>query len=80
MERVAKQMFPSDVTYDWGGASYQEKRSSSAGSLALAAGVLMIFLILAAQYEKWSLPFSVLLAMPFGIFGALLAVYASLQQ
>lgn len=75
MERVAKQVFPSDVTYDWGGASYQEKRSSSAGSLALAAGVLMIFLILAAQYEKWSLPFSVLLAMPFGIFGALLAVY-----
>ena len=75
MERVAKQVLPTDVTYDWGGASFQEKRSSNAGSLALGAGVLMIFLILAAQYEKWSLPFSVLLAMPFGIFGALLAVY-----
>lgn len=75
MERAAKNVLPSDVVYDWGGASFQEKRSSNAAGLALGAGVLMIFLILAAQYEKWSLPFSVLLAMPFGIFGALLAVY-----
>lgn len=74
MERVANKILPADVSYDWGGASFQEKRSSNAGGLALGAGVLMIFLILAAQYEKWSLPFSVLLAMPFGIFGALLAV------
>ncbi|NDI85654.1 efflux RND transporter permease subunit [Undibacterium crateris] len=75
MERAAKNVLPADVVYDWGGASFQEKRSSNAAGLALGAGVLMIFLILAAQYEKWSLPFSVLLAMPFGIFGALLAVY-----
>jgi hydrophobe/amphiphile efflux-1 (HAE1) family protein len=75
MERVAKTVLPADMTYDWGGASFQEKRSSNAAGLALGAGVVMIFLILAAQYEKWSLPFSVLLAMPFGIFGALLAVY-----
>ncbi|MDO8650907.1 MAG: multidrug efflux RND transporter permease subunit [Undibacterium sp.] len=75
MERAAKTILPADVVYDWGGASFQEKRSSNAAGLALGAGVLMIFLILAAQYEKWSLPFSVLLAMPFGIFGALLAVY-----
>ena len=75
MERAAKNVLPTDVVYDWGGASFQEKRSSNAAGLALGAGVLMIFLILAAQYEKWSLPFSVLLAMPFGIFGALLAVY-----
>ena len=75
MERAAKTVLPADVVYDWGGASFQEKRSSNAAGIALGAGVLMIFLILAAQYEKWSLPFSVLLAMPFGIFGALLAVY-----
>jgi HAE1 family hydrophobic/amphiphilic exporter-1/multidrug efflux pump len=74
MERVAHSL-PPEMSYDWGGASFQEKRTSSAGGLALGAGVVMIFLILAAQYEKWSLPFSVLLAMPFGIFGALLAVY-----
>jgi hydrophobe/amphiphile efflux-1 (HAE1) family protein len=75
MERVSAKVLPSDVSYDWGGASFQQKRSSSAGGLALGAGIVLIFLILAAQYEKWSLPFSVLLAMPFGIFGALLAVY-----
>jgi multidrug efflux pump subunit AcrB len=75
MERAAKKALPADMTYDWGGASFQEKRSSSASGVALSAGVVMIFLILAAQYEKWSLPFSVLLAMPFGIFGALMAVY-----
>ncbi|MES2934021.1 MAG: multidrug efflux RND transporter permease subunit [Pseudomonadota bacterium] len=76
MERAAKNVLPADVVYDWGGASFQEKRSSNAAGLALGAGVLMIFLILAAQYEKWSLPLSVLLAMPFGIFGALLAVWS----
>lgn len=75
MERVAGQVLPLDVGYDWGGGAFQQKRSSSAGGLALGAGFLMIFLILAAQYERWSLPFSVLLALPFGIFGALLAVY-----
>ncbi len=75
MERAADAVLPPDVGYEWGGASFQEKRSSNASVLALGAGVLMIFLILAAQYEKWTLPFSVLLAMPFGIFGALLAVY-----
>jgi HAE1 family hydrophobic/amphiphilic exporter-1/multidrug efflux pump len=75
MERVASQTLVGDLGWDWGGASYQEIRSGSAAGLALGAGVLMIFLILAAQYEKWSLPLSVLLAMPFGIFGALVAVY-----
>lgn len=48
---------------------------SSAAALALIMAAVMVFLILAAQYEKWSLPFSVLLAMPFGIFGALAAVW-----
>ncbi len=75
MERVANKVLPSDVGFDWGGAAFQQKRSSGAAGLALGAGFLMIFLILAAQYEKWSLPFSVLLALPFGIFGALVAVY-----
>jgi multidrug efflux pump subunit AcrB len=75
MERVAAQVLPADVGYDWGGTAFQQKRSSGSSGIALAAGFVMIFLILAAQYEKWSLPFSVLLALPFGIFGALVAVY-----
>ncbi len=75
MERVAAKVLPADAGYDWGGSAFQQKRSSNAGGLALGAGFVMIFLILAAQYEKWSLPLSVLLALPFGIFGALTAVY-----
>jgi HAE1 family hydrophobic/amphiphilic exporter-1/multidrug efflux pump len=75
MERAAASVLPTDMSYDWGGSAFQQKRSSGAAGLALAAGFVMIFLILAAQYEKWTLPLSVLLALPFGIFGALLAVY-----
>ena len=54
---------------------YQEKKSSGTSALALGLAVIMVFLILAAQYEKWSLPLSVLLALPFGTFGALAAVW-----
>ncbi len=75
VERIAKEVLPPDFSHDWGGASYQEKRATGTSALALALGALMVFLILAAQYEKWSLPLSVLLALPFGTFGALAAVW-----
>jgi len=75
VERIAAAMLPPDFSHDWGGASYQEKRASGTSGLALALGAVMVFLILAAQYEKWSLPLSVLLALPFGTFGALAAVW-----
>ncbi|MGE0876104.1 MAG: efflux RND transporter permease subunit, partial [Burkholderiales bacterium] len=75
VERVAREVLPADFSYDWGGASFQEKRSSGTSGLALGMAVLMVFLILAAQYERWSLPLSVLLALPFGTFGALAAVW-----
>ncbi len=75
LERTAKEVLPPDFSYDWGGASYQEKRSSGTSGLALGMAVIMVFLILAAQYGKWSLPLSVLMALPFGTFGALAAVW-----
>ena len=75
VEKVANEVLPPDFSYDWGGASFQEKRSSGTAGIALALAALMVFLILAAQYEKWSLPLSVLLALPFGTFGALAAVW-----
>jgi len=75
VERIARETLPPDFSHDWGGASYQEKRATGTSALALALGALMVFLILAAQYEKWSLPLSVLLALPFGTFGALAAVW-----
>ncbi|HRE14075.1 MAG TPA: multidrug efflux RND transporter permease subunit [Usitatibacteraceae bacterium] len=75
MEKVAAQVLPPGFTLDWSGASFQEKRSGGTSMLALLLGALMAFLILAAQYEKWSLPLSILLAVPFGTFGALAAVW-----
>jgi len=75
VERIAREVLPPDFSFDWGGASYQEKRSSGTSGLALVLGALMVFLILSAQYEKWSLPLSVLFALPFGTFGALAAVW-----
>jgi HAE1 family hydrophobic/amphiphilic exporter-1/multidrug efflux pump len=75
VERIAREVLPADFSFDWGGASYQEKRSSGTSGVALLLGAVMVFLILSAQYEKWSLPLSVLLALPFGTFGALAAVW-----
>ncbi len=74
VEKLLDDMLPADFSYDWSGASFQEKKSSGASGIALGLAAIMVFLILAAQYEKWSLPLSVLLALPFGTFGALLAV------
>jgi HAE1 family hydrophobic/amphiphilic exporter-1/multidrug efflux pump len=73
-ERIAAEVLPADFSFDWGGASYQEKKSGGTSGLALGLAVVMVFLILAAQYSKWSLPFTVLMALPFGTFGALAAV------
>jgi len=75
VERLAQEALPAEFSYDWGGASFQEKKSSGTSVIALGLAAIMVFLILAAQYEKWSLPLSVLLALPFGTFGALAAVW-----
>ncbi len=75
VERIANQVLPPDFSYDWGGASFQEKKSSGTSTLALGLAAIMVFLILAAQYERWSLPLSVMMALPFGTFGALAAVW-----
>jgi len=77
VEQIASEVLPADFTYDWGGASYQEKRAGGTSVLALGMAVIMVFLILAAQYERWSLPFSVLMALPFGTFGALAAIWVN---
>ena len=75
MEKIARETLPADFTFDWGGASFQEKRSGGTSVIALGLAALMVFLILAAQYDKWSLPLAVLLALPFGTFGALAAIF-----
>ena len=75
VEKIIAENLPPDFTVEWSGASFQEKRSGGTSGIALALGALMVFLILAAQYERWSLPLAVLLALPFGTFGALAAVF-----
>jgi hydrophobe/amphiphile efflux-1 (HAE1) family protein len=75
MERIAKATLPADFTFDWGGSSFQEKRSGGTSIIALGLAALMVFLILAAQYDRWSLPLAVMLALPFGTFGALAAIF-----
>ena len=75
VEEIAEKTLRPDFSFEWTGASFQEKRSSGTSGIALGLAVLMVFLILAAQYEKWSFPFAVLMALPFGTFGALAAVW-----
>ena len=75
VEEVAKEVLPLGYQIAWTGQAYQEKSTSGSSSKALIFAVIMVFLILAAQYERWSLPLAVLMAVPFAIFGALVAVY-----
>ncbi|MBS1198354.1 MAG: transporter, hydrophobe/amphiphile efflux family [Proteobacteria bacterium] len=74
LEEVAQQALPAGMSYQWSGQALEEKKSGGSSTLVFAAGLLMVFLILAAQYEKWSLPFGVMLAVPFGLFGAYVAI------
>ena len=75
VEDIAAKALPPEFTYDWTGSSFQEKQSAGSSALSLGLAAIMVFLILAALYERWSLPLSVLLALPFGTFGALAAVW-----
>ena len=70
MEQAAAEL-PSDYTLGWIGTAYQEKLTGAASASVFVLGLIMVFLILAAQYEKWTLPFAVLFAVPFAIFGAI---------
>jgi len=74
VETVAKETLPEGYDLAWTGQAYQEKRAGTTSAVAFGFGILMVFLILAAQYEKWSLPLAVIMAVPFALFGALAAV------
>ena len=74
IEEIVKQL-PVGIGMEWTGASLQERRSGSQAPLLYAVSILFVFLCLAALYESWSVPFSVMLAVPLGVIGALLATY-----
>ncbi|MFU6375695.1 efflux RND transporter permease subunit [Metapseudomonas otitidis] len=71
VERIAKQL-PAGVGYSWTGLSYEERLSGSQAPALYALSLLVVFLCLAALYESWSIPFSVMLVVPLGVIGALL--------
>ncbi|MGE0352095.1 MAG: efflux RND transporter permease subunit [Gemmatimonadales bacterium] len=76
IERLMNERFiPQGVGYAYSGQSYQERSTGEQGSEIMVLGLILVFLVLAAQYESWSIPFAVLLGIPFGALGALLGVY-----
>ncbi len=74
---VAEETLPQDMGYSWNAMSFQENQASGSLGIILTFSLVFVFLILAAQYESWSLPFSILLGTPFAIFGALFALWLS---
>jgi HAE1 family hydrophobic/amphiphilic exporter-1 len=75
MERAASIALPRDFGFEWTGLTFQELKAGSIATVVFAMAIVFVFLILAAQYESWSMPFMVLLAVPLALFGALGALW-----
>ena len=75
LEEVAAAVLPNDMTYSWNAMSYQERAAAGSGAQVFGLALLFVFLILAAQYESWSLPLGVLLGTPIAIFGAMAGLW-----
>jgi HAE1 family hydrophobic/amphiphilic exporter-1 len=75
LEEVAAEVLPDDMGYEWSAMSYQEKAASGTAAVVFVFSLIFVFLILAAQYESWSMPFSILLGTPFALFGAFITLY-----
>jgi HAE1 family hydrophobic/amphiphilic exporter-1 len=80
LEEVAKETLPPGMTYSWNAMSFQEKAAEGSSAVVFAFALFLVFLVLAAQYESWSLPFSVLLGTPFAVFGAFLGLWLARMQ
>jgi HAE1 family hydrophobic/amphiphilic exporter-1 len=75
MQRAAATVLPHDYSFEWTGVTLQELRAGSVASLIFALALIFVFLILAAQYESWTMPFVVLTSAPLALFGAVLAIW-----
>jgi hydrophobic/amphiphilic exporter-1 (mainly G- bacteria), HAE1 family len=71
LEQVAREVLPREMGFEWADLSYQQQKAAGTGTAVFALSLACVFLILAALYESWSLPFSVLLSVPIAVFGAL---------
>jgi multidrug efflux pump len=76
MEAIAEEALPDGYGYAWSGLAFEEKQSGGTSMIAFAFGLIIVFLVLAAMYESWTLPGAVMSAVPFGILGALLMILA----
>jgi len=74
LQEVAREVLPREMGYDWADMSYQEVKAAGAGGKVFIMSIIFVFLILAALYESWSLPFGVLLSVPVAVFGAFLGL------
>lgn len=74
LEGIASSL-PQGIGFEWTGQSYEEQQAGSQATLLFALSILIVFLVLAALYESWSIPFAVILVVPLGLIGALLAVF-----
>ncbi|MBP3439511.1 MAG: multidrug efflux RND transporter permease subunit [Sutterella sp.] len=75
VEEIASEVLPEGCTIEWTGQAYHEKRIGASSAMAFSFGMLMMFLILAALYERWSLPIAVVLAVPYAVMGALISLW-----
>jgi multidrug efflux pump len=74
MEQIAAEVLPGDYGFAWAGEAREEKLAGGTSAIAFIFGLIFVFLILAAQYESWTLPFGVIMAVPFALLGALTAI------
>src|SRR5467141_440349 len=75
LEQVANEVLPREMGFEWTEVSYQQKKAAGTGTQTLVLSLVCVFLILAALYESWSLPLSVLLSLPIAVFGALAGLF-----
>ena len=75
MQRAAANALPPGFTYEWTGITYQELKAGAVAGIVFALALVFVFLSLAAQYESWSMPFMVILAVPLALFGAIAALW-----
>jgi len=80
MQSAAARALPADFGYEWTGVTYQELKAGSVAALVFALAIVFVFLFLAAQYESWSMPFMVILAVPLALLGATLALWLRARQ
>lgn len=75
MEKISQEVLSGDFSYGWSGQAYQEISTGKSANMIFLAALIMVFLILAALYERWLIPFAIIMIVPFGVLGAFVAIF-----